>query len=198
MLHGAALRVLVVGGGAVATRRALALLGAGAAVRVVAPGVTPELRGAAASFPSLRIAERSYASGDIGDAMLVVAATGDRGTNARVAADANALSRIVAVSDAPREGTCAMAAVHRTGPVVVGVTAGGVPGAAARIRDMIGARVDGRYGDAVAQLAELRTRLLGASDDGDAWRAAAASLLGDDFCAAVEQGTFAARLAPWR
>jgi uroporphyrin-III C-methyltransferase/precorrin-2 dehydrogenase/sirohydrochlorin ferrochelatase len=38
-------RVLVVGGGAVATRRVPALLAAGAQVEIVAPELTPALRG---------------------------------------------------------------------------------------------------------------------------------------------------------
>lgn len=197
MLDGASLRALVVGGGAVATRRALALLDAGAAVRVVAQRMRPELRAAAAGAPSLRLEEKPYERGDIGDAMLVVAATADSATNAAVAADARALSRLVTVASASGQGNCAMAAVHRAGPVVVGITTGGVPGAAMRIRDAVAERIDARYGRAVAQLAELRTRLVGAGDPG-AWRAAAASLLDDEFCAEVERGTFAARMAPWR
>jgi uroporphyrin-III C-methyltransferase/precorrin-2 dehydrogenase/sirohydrochlorin ferrochelatase len=43
VLDGASISALVVGGGAVATRRALALLDAGALVHVVAPAVRPEL-----------------------------------------------------------------------------------------------------------------------------------------------------------
>jgi siroheme synthase (precorrin-2 oxidase/ferrochelatase) len=102
----------------------------------------------------------------------------------------------VNVADAPEEGNSATVAAHRSGPLVVGVSAGGVPGAAARVRDEIARRFDGRYGEALATLGAVRRRLL-AAGEAEAWRAAEQALLGDDFCASVEDGSFAVRAAGW-
>jgi len=196
MLDGAQLRALVVGGGAVALRKTRGLRAAGASVRVVAPALDDALAALAAGDAMVSAARRPYAPGDIADAALVVAATGDRAVNARVAADARAAGRLVNVVDAPAEGNCWTAAVHRAGDLVVAVTAGGVPAVAARVRDAIAARFDARYGRAASRLAALRTRLLADGRDAE-WRTASSVVVGDDFCAAVESGAFDERVARW-
>jgi precorrin-2 dehydrogenase/sirohydrochlorin ferrochelatase len=196
VLRGPALRALVVGGGAVAARKSRALLAAGARVRAVSPDFEEALRRLASAEPRLELVERRYAAGDVGDAQLVVAATDARATNAMVAADALAAGRLVNVADRPEEGNVVAAATYRAGAVVVAVTAGGVPSAAARIRDALAARIDGRYARAVAALGALRGRLM-REGRADAWRTASASLVGDDFCDAVESGTLEERVRRW-
>lgn len=196
MLDGAQLRALVVGGGAVALRKTRGLRAAGARVRVVAPALDEALLALAADDEMVSATRRAYAAGDIGDAALVVAATDDRVVNARVAADARAAGRLVNVADAPAEGNCWTAAVHRAGDLVVAVTAGGAPAVAARVRDAIAARFDARYAAAAARLAGLRARLLADGREAE-WRAESERVVGDDFCAAVESGTFDERVARW-
>ena len=193
----AAIAALVVGGGRVGARRALGLADAGARVRVVAPTFVDALQEAATRCPALTLAARAYAAGDIGDATLVVAATSSRAVNARVAADARALGRLVNVVDAPGQGNFVAAATHRAGDLVVAVSAGGVPTAAARVRDCLAARFDARYAAAVAALGALRRQTLG-ERGAAAWREAADALTGPDFCAIVESGEFTERLAAWR
>ena len=196
LVEGASLAVLVVGGGPVAARKAEAFAAAGASVRIVAIEPSPEVR-ALARTAGVVLAERAYEAGDVGDAALVVAATSDRATNAAIAADARAAARLVNVVDAPREGSFATMAVHRAGALVVGVSAGGVPGAAARVRDAIARRFDARYAGALDALATVRRALLdrGASSE---WRALAADVIDDDFCDMVETDRLDARVAAWR
>jgi uroporphyrin-III C-methyltransferase/precorrin-2 dehydrogenase/sirohydrochlorin ferrochelatase len=81
-------RVLVVGGGAVATRRVPALLDAGADVVLVSPTVTVSLEDLAAA-DRIRWEERAYADGDCAGAWLVNACTDDPAVNAAVAAAAD-------------------------------------------------------------------------------------------------------------
>jgi siroheme synthase-like protein len=197
MLDGAAIDALVVGGGTVAARKAGALLAAGARLRLVAPRVDEACESVLAAHPDrVTIVRRAYRTGDIGDALLVVAATDDRDVNATVARDALALRRLVNVTDAGGEGNCTTPATHRAGPLTIAVSAGGAPAAAVRIRDAIAARFDSRYGDAVTALGALRARILG-ERGGNAWRVASASLAGADFCESVERGTFRSRIAQW-
>ena len=89
-------------------------------------------------------------------------------------------------------------ATHRAGALVVGVSAGGVPGAAARIRDAIAARFDARYAARSARLGDAPPRA--ARSRATARRGARSSprLIDDDFCDAVEQGALDERVAAWR
>ena len=198
LLHGERVLALVVGGGPVAHRKAMALLRSGATVRVVAPRMTQPLRDVASERPAakLELIERAYQADDIADATLVVAATDSRTVNARVAADARARARLVNVADRPSEGNCATVAVHRAGPLIAGISAGGVPRAAARVRDQVAKRFDDRYAVALTALSELRSRLLADGED-DAWHEAEHELIGADFCDVVESGMFAERMAKW-
>ena len=196
MLRGEAVEALVVGGGAVPPRKVRDLCAAGARVHVVALAVGDELRALADAEPAVRVSERAFADGDVDDATLVIAATDVRAVNAAVARAAHARRRLVNVADAPEEGTFAGAATHRAGELVIAVSAGGVPTAAARVRDALAERFDARYGEAVAELAGLRRALL-ASGRREAWRAAAAALTGPGFTGAVESGRFAEQVRRW-
>jgi uroporphyrin-III C-methyltransferase / precorrin-2 dehydrogenase / sirohydrochlorin ferrochelatase len=80
-------RVLVVGGGAVATRRIPALLDAGADVVLVSSTVTTSLEDLAAAG-RIRWEKRHYADGDCAGAWLVCACTDDAAVNAAVGAEA--------------------------------------------------------------------------------------------------------------
>jgi precorrin-2 dehydrogenase / sirohydrochlorin ferrochelatase len=196
LVEGSAIQVLIVGGGAVASRKAAVLLEAGAHVRIVAPVVGDAMR-AIVNAGRVELVHRRYEPGDIGDAQLVVAATDDRAVNAAVASDARAAGRLVNVADRPADGSFATMAMHRAGSLVIGVSAGGVPGAAARIRDAIAARFDSRYSRALAELTSVRRALLDRGD-GATLRERSAELLGDGFCEAVEQGTVEQKAAAWR
>lgn len=197
MLHGDAIEALIVGGGAVAARKARALLVSGAHVRLVATDIGADVRALAAAHERLHLEERPYAGDDIGSAQLIIAATSDRAVNRRVADDGHAAHRLVNVADDPARGNCRTTATHRAGELVIGISAGGVPNAAARIRDALAARLDDRYGSAVAALAALRRRLLDAGD-AQGWHRAADTLIDDDFCTRVENGSLETEAAGWR
>ena len=194
-LHGERLTAVVIGGGAVGTRKALALVEAGALVTVVSPLVAPELE-IAERLRQVTIIREAYRGEHLELATLVIAATDSREVNARIAVDANSRRKLVNITDYADEGNFHSMALHRSGDVTIAVSSGGVPGAAARIRDAIAERFDGRYERAVSALRGLRSRLL-ARDDAS-WKAAAPKLLGDDFCDSVENGSFSEKVDSWR
>ena len=194
-LHGERITAVVVGGGSVGTRKALALAEAGASVSVVSPVVSAELE-EAARVRKINVIRDSYRADQLDRATLVVAATDSRETNALVASDANARGKLVNITDYPDEGNFHTMALHRSGDVTIAVTAGGVPGAAARIRDAIAERFDGRYERAVSALRGLRSKLIASGDD--RWRDAAPTLIGTDFCHSVEDGSFDQKVDSWR
>jgi uroporphyrin-III C-methyltransferase/precorrin-2 dehydrogenase/sirohydrochlorin ferrochelatase len=129
-------RVLVVGGGSVATRRVPALLSAGARVLLVSPSVTPALR-ALADAGRLHWLDRRFEPSDVDGCWLVHVAVDDRLAAAAVSAAA-AERRVFCVRADDRFAASAWTpAVTRHGPVVVGVLAGGEPRRAVAIRDAI-------------------------------------------------------------
>jgi siroheme synthase-like protein len=194
-LHGERITAVVIGGGTVGARKALALVEAGASVRVVSPLVSPELDDAE-RLRRITIVREAYRIEHLERATLVVAATDSREVNAEIAVDAHARGKLVNITDYPDEGNFHTMAIHRSGDVTIAVSSGGVPGAASRIRDAIAARFDGRYDRAVSALRGLRSRLIAGGED--RWHAAAPKLLGDDFCSSVEDGSFTERLDSWR
>ncbi|MGZ4400073.1 MAG: NAD(P)-dependent oxidoreductase, partial [Gaiellaceae bacterium] len=93
---------------------------------------------------------REYRSSDLDGRFLVVAATQDRRVNAEVSRDAEARNLPCNVADDPELCSFILPAIHRSGPIAVGVTTGGAsPALAQRIRDELAER----YGEEHAQLA---------------------------------------------
>lgn len=195
LVEASGLRVLVVGGGAVAARKVRQFAQAGAVVRIVAPTLDEELEQLVVAR-GLAVERRLYERADIGDAQLIVAATDDRIVNAGIARDADAASRLLNAADHSGDGNFAMMAAHRRGPLTIGVSAGGVPAAAVRIRDAIAERFDARYGDAVNDLSALRKRLI-VNGEVQRWREMSPTLIDAEFCVAVERGQLAERIAEW-
>ena len=128
-------RVLVVGGGALATRRVPALLDAGADILLVSPSVTTSLEGLAAAG-LIRWERRRYQPGDGGGAWLICACTRDREVNAAVAAAAQEQRTWCVRGDDAEESAAWTPASGRAGDVQVGVLSGD-PRHSATIRDAI-------------------------------------------------------------
>jgi precorrin-2 dehydrogenase/sirohydrochlorin ferrochelatase len=166
-------------------------------VRVVAPTIIGELKALSESETRLTLERHLFRTDDVRNATLVIAATDDRTTNARVAQVAREQHRLVSVADLPAEGNFVGMATHRSGDVVIGVSAGGVPRAAMRIRDAIAERFDTRYASAIAALRALRRRLLDAGGAAK-WDLAMRRLIDDGFCAHVESGALVAEAEAWR
>src|SRR5262245_1881141 len=82
-------RVLLVGGGDVALRKARLLADSGALLRVVAPEIHPELSQLVEQGQG-ESCLRGYADGDLDGCVLVIAATDDEPLNAQVSADSHA------------------------------------------------------------------------------------------------------------
>ncbi len=134
-------RVVVVGGGPVAARRASRLVDDGADVVVVAPRVCEDLAELVARG-AVRWEARDYRPGDLDGAWLVHTATGDAGVDAAVAADADA-ARVWCVHAGDAAASTAWTpAVARVDDVTVAVSAGGDPRRSAALRSAIALLLD--------------------------------------------------------
>jgi uroporphyrin-III C-methyltransferase / precorrin-2 dehydrogenase / sirohydrochlorin ferrochelatase len=128
-------RVVVVGGGAVASRRIPALLAAGADILLVSPDATASLEDLAAAG-RIRWAARGYSPGDCAGAWLVCACTDSPAVNQAVAAAAEAQQTwCVRADDAGASGAWTPAS-GQAGDVRIGVLSGD-PRHSAAIRDAV-------------------------------------------------------------
>jgi len=152
-------RVLVVGGGEIALRKARLLADAGAALRVVAPDVDGQLA-ALAREGGGEVLVRGYQPGDLEGCRLVIAATDDSGLNAQVSADAQARSLPVNVVDAPALCTVIFPAIVDRSPLVVAVSSGGdAPVLARLIRARLEAWIPAAYGELAGLAARFRDKV---------------------------------------
>lgn len=139
-------RCLVIGGGAVAARKASGLVAAGADVTVVAPTISAEITGL-----GVACVHRAYEPADLDGVWLAIVATDDPAVNAAVRADGDAARVWVNAADDPPACSFTLPAVVRQGPVLATVsTSGYSPALAAWLRQHLA----GELGPEVAVLAE--------------------------------------------
>ena len=130
---------VVIGGGKVGARKAIALAEQGVQVRVVSPEISPRLRVfiAAGRIEWLRA---TYRSDHLDGARLVVAATSDAAVNAQIARDAQARGLLVCDVSSAGESGVLFPALHTHGPATVAVhTRGTQPRYAKTIRNHLAA-----------------------------------------------------------
>lgn len=134
-------RVLVVGGGHVASRRVRTFVQASAEVVLVAPAITHELR-EAAERGRIVWHERPFAPEDLQDVWFVQIATDDPTVDAAVAARCEAARLWYLKGGDPEASPAWMPAVARTDDLIVAVNGGRDPRRAALLRDAIAAALD--------------------------------------------------------
>ncbi len=130
-------RCLIVGGGAVGTRKALTLVRAGAAVTMVSPTVADDLL-EPIEAGRVRWVETSFLEEHLDGAFLVVAATDDEELNVRVVQEAGRRGALVCdASSAERSQVIFGALLDGEGVTMAVFTDGQDPGAARRTRDEV-------------------------------------------------------------
>lgn len=151
MLNVQGQRCVVVGGGAIALRRAKALVQHDAHVEVISPELCPELSRLVESG-AVKATLREYTKGDLQGAFLVVAATDDGATNSLAAEEAMEGGVLVNVVDTPRLSSFIIPSSLRRGALTVAVSTGGAsPALSRRIRT----ELEGSFGQEYEGLASL-------------------------------------------
>ena len=147
-------RGLLVGGGRVALRKAEKLLPFGAQLTVVAPCICPPL----AALPGLTLCRRAFAGSDLSPAPdFVIAATGDRALDRRIAALCRTRRILVNVVDDPAACGFYFPALVQRGRLCIGISTGGAsPTAAAWLRQKIEALLPPGFDGILDRLAARR------------------------------------------
>jgi uroporphyrin-III C-methyltransferase/precorrin-2 dehydrogenase/sirohydrochlorin ferrochelatase len=149
-------KVLIVGGGEVALRKALLLERTGADITVVAPAIHPELERVSRSG-SIKLEAREFAPQDLDGARLVIVATSRRALNRWIATLSEARGIPVNVVDDREASRFIVPAIIDRDPVVVAVSTGGAsPVLARRLRERLEALIPAKIGEFARWLAALR------------------------------------------
>jgi siroheme synthase-like protein len=152
-------RVLVIGGGEVATRKVASLLGTSASITVISPDISPELA-SLAETNAITVHRRRYTEGDCKGAFLILSATDDRETGKAVWEEARREKIWLNTADQPDLCDFIMPAVVRRGDLVVAVSTGGAsPALAATMREQLSRSLGPEYGSLVKLLADYRQEI---------------------------------------
>lgn len=145
---------LVVGGGTVALRKVEKLLPYGPQLTVVAPDICPSL----ASLPGLTLRRRPFAEADLTPyPAFVIAATGDKALNHRIAALCRERRIPVNVVDDPAACSFFFPALVQRGRLSVGISTGGAsPTAAVWLKEKIEALLPPNFADILDRLEHRR------------------------------------------
>ena|SRR5436305_2687882 len=166
-------RVVVVGGGEIATGKVRGLLACRPSpLVVIAPEVSAEI-GERAAAGQLTWLPRAYRDGDLAGADLAFGASDDRCVNAQVAAEARRRGvPVLAVDDVDNCDFIAPALVRR-GDVVIAVSTGGrSPAMARRAREQLDRLVPAHWGALLDVAATARERLGGQRVPPEVWQRA--------------------------
>jgi siroheme synthase-like protein len=177
---------LIVGGGAVALRKAAGLLEAGARVVVISPAL-------ATGFPSSHVTHMAdvYRSDTMArlQPFLVFAATDDPAVNRQVTQDARRYGALVNTADGSGADDFSNLVALRRDPVSVTIGTGGAsPALAAHLREAIDAVIGDHYPILAGWLGDLRPQVTAALPDPAARRDFWRCVLESDVLTLLEQG----------
>src|SRR5581483_2085702 len=173
--------VLVVGGGVIAEDKALQLVEAGAAVRLVSPTLTAQLS-EMVNQSMIEYRCGNFIESDLAGVVLVISATNDQSVNEEVAQAAAARGLLHNVVDQPALCSFITPALVTRGDLQISIsTGGGSPSVAQRVQREIGELIGEEYGELLRTFAESE-----AVDLIRAGRRAEAQRIADELLAASE------------
>jgi precorrin-2 dehydrogenase/sirohydrochlorin ferrochelatase len=173
-------RVVIIGGGSVATRKAEAILSTGARLVVVAPRLDETLRKVCAGTKA-ELIESKYAKDYIGGATLVIAATNDEVLNRQIYKDCQQLEILCNVVDSPGLCDFYVPAVVQRGDLQIAIgTDGKSPAYAGHLRKKLEDIFTEKHGEFLASLEAIRGFVIEKLADAEERKAILGQLAGDE------------------
>ncbi|MCG8634841.1 MAG: bifunctional precorrin-2 dehydrogenase/sirohydrochlorin ferrochelatase [Desulfobacterales bacterium] len=178
---------LVVGGGKVGARKAFGLAGAGAQVRVVSLGFTPELE--AASGGDICLDKKEFDLSDLEGAGLVFAATDSVELNAWVRDAARERNILCNIADGRDKGDFILPSTVKQGDLMIAIsTCGASPALARKLRRQLSAEFGLEYGVMLTLMANVRKEMLARGHDPDGHKEIFTALVDSDLPALIAAG----------
>ena len=153
-------RVVIIGGGAVASRKAEVVLRAGARLVVVAERIDAALKSICANTKA-ELIESKYSKDYLASATIVIAATDNETLNKRIYKDCQELEILCNVVDSPALCDFFVPAVVQRGDLQIAIgTEGRSPAYAGHIRKKLEKIFTEKHGEFLALLEQLRERII--------------------------------------
>jgi len=179
---------LVVGGGAVGTRKVETLVRCGAKVTVVSKAFTDELMSMATEAP-ITLAERAYAPSDMDGKFLVIVATDDQAFNTRVSEDAEKACKLCNVADYPKACNFILPSIVQRGDMTLSIsTSGKSPAFAKWMRRKLEAEFGEEYGEFLSLMGLIRQKLLAEAHEPEAHKPLFEALISGGLLERVKAG----------
>lgn len=173
-------RVVLIGAGTIALRKAQALLDAGARLVVVAERID-DIFEAACAGKNAELINAKYAKEYLAEAMLVIAATNNSRLNQRIYKDSRELGVLCNVVDDPEHCDFFVPAVVKRGFVQIAVgTDGKCPAYAGHIRKRLERMFTDKHGEFVTELGNLRNCVINKVQDSSQRKALLGRLVDDE------------------
>ena len=186
---------LVIGGGAVAERKSLALLEAGAVVTIISPMLTSKLH-ELSDAGKITYIQKQYEEQDLSNAFLVIAATDSAEVNTLVASACRKKHVLVNVAVPPEVSSFIVPSVVERGDLLIAIsTSGASPALSRKIRQDIEQRYGAEYEVLLEKLSAIRKRVLEEIPDESKRRQVFQAIVDSDIIDLIKQGkTHAAEL----
>ena len=153
-------KCLVVGGGAVGTRKALSLVECGAIVTVVSPEATERLT-SLADQGVITLKTRCYRPGDMDGMFLVFGATDNDTLNRQINHDAEQLNTLCNIADRPEVCNFILPATVKRDDLVIAIsTSGQSPAYAKKLRKQLERQFGPEYATFLKLMGGIRSLLL--------------------------------------
>lgn len=152
-------QVLIVGGGAIALRKARLLIDAGADLTLVSPTFERDLLALAAQSKA-KLVTGYFSPGLLEHKLLVIAATDDADVNQAVADAANAKNILVNAVDAPAISSFIFPSIIDRSPIVVAISSGGAaPVLVRRLREKLETLLPQHLGPLASVMGKFRSKV---------------------------------------
>jgi len=181
-------KCLIVGGGAVGTRKVTTLLECGARITVVSPDPTPQLA-RLASTGTITLKMRAYQSNDISGMFLVIGATDDESLNQQISKDADRAHILCNIADRPEICNFILPSIIRRGELVITIsTSGKSPALAKHLRQQLETQFGGEYADFLLLMGAIRKKLLSQAHEPEAHKDLFHKLIDSNLMALMQAG----------
>ena len=179
---------LVVGGGAVGTRKVNTLLECGAGVTVVSPNPTSQLT-ELASEGAITLTRRAYRSSDLDGAFLVIGATDDESLNQQISNDAARTHTLCNIADRPEVCNFILPSIIQRGDLVITIsTSGKSPALAKKLRQKLETQFGKEYAEFLLLMGAIRKKLLSRAHEPEAHKTLFNQLIDSDLIQLMQAG----------